>query len=120
MKHQVEAHVHIYIHLHGGGVPPWAVELRDLIIKNREIVMDELNKALDQAEANATRETDAETAIEGILAALQKQIADLKNSAPNLPTETLARIKALSDGIGSRADKLSAAAVANTQAAPST
>lgn len=92
-------------------------QLRDLINRMEKIIMEELNKVLDQAEANATRESDAETAIEGILTALQKQIADLKNSAPNIPAETLNRIQALADGIAARADKLSAAAVANTSAA---
>lgn len=80
--------------------------------------MEELNKILDQAEANAQKETDAETAIEGLIIALAKQVADLKNTAPQIPAATLARIQALSDGMAARAAQMGAKVVENTAHEP--
>lgn len=84
------------------------------VLTQEAVIMDELNKILDQAEANAAKETDATVAIEDLITVLAKQVADLKNTAPQIPAATLARIQALSDGMAARAAQMASKAVEGT------
>jgi hypothetical protein len=97
--------------------PPWAVELREmlsLILQREEYIMSQLTDALDQAEAAAKANSDADDAAEKLLLAIAKQIADLK--AAGTDPATVARIVVLSDALKARAGQLSAAVVAGTPA----
>lgn len=78
-------------------------------------IMSAISDVLDQAEANAKAESDAEDAAIALLVTLSKAIADLK--AAGTDPATVARIQALADGLKAKADALGAAIVANTPSA---
>lgn len=84
-------------------------------VENQEIIMTELTDALDLAEANAAKETDAETAIEALLTDVVKQ---LQEASAGASPAVIARVNAVAQGIADRAARLSAAVVANTPTAP--
>lgn len=98
--------------------PPWAIELRQmlsLVLQKEDQIMTAESDALDQAEAAAKANSDADDAAEQLLTTIAAMVADLKNHQSD--PATAARITALSDAINQRAAKLSAAVVANTPAA---
>lgn len=83
--------------------------------ENQEIIMTALSDALDLAEANAAKETDAEAAIEALLTDVVQQLKDASEGAS---PAIVARVAAVAQGIADRAARLSAAVVAGTPAAP--
>jgi type IV secretory pathway TrbF-like protein len=87
-----------------------------LITRNEEIIMSLETDALDQAEAAAKANSDADDAAEKLLITLSGMVADLKNSTTD--PAVVARITALATAIGTRAGQLSSAVVAGTPAAP--
>lgn len=100
------------------GAPPWALEIGamlDYIIQQEFFIMSQLSDALDQAEAAAKANSDADDAAEKLLISLAQMITDLK--AAGTDPATVARITALSQALTTRASALSAAVVAGTPAA---
>lgn len=98
--------------------PPWAVELREmlsLVLQREEYIMSQLTDALDQAEAAAKANSDADDSAEKLLIKLAAMIADLKTQTTD--PVTVARITALSTALNSRAAQLGVAVVAGTSAA---
>lgn len=88
----------------------------DLILHKEDIIMSLETDALDQAEAAAKANSDADDSAEQLLITLSKMVADLKNSTTD--SAVVARITALASAISGRASQLSAAVVAGTPAAP--
>ncbi len=88
----------------------------DLIISKENQIMSAMTDALDQAEAAAKANSDADDAAEKLLVALSAQIAAL--AAAGTDPATLTRITALADALKARAAQLGTAVAANTPAAP--
>lgn len=86
-----------------------------VVIKKEDLIMSAMTDALDQAEAAAKSNSDADDAAEKLLLALAVQIADLK--AGQTDPAAIARITALSDAVRARAGQLATAVVAGTPAA---
>lgn len=77
--------------------------------------MSAVTDALDQAEAAAKANSEADDAAEKLLVSIAQMVKDLQ--AASTDPATITRIKALSDALTARAGQLSAAVVANTPAA---
>src|SRR4051812_6486171 len=86
----------------------------DLIISKENQIMSAQTDALDQAEAAAKANSDADDSAEKLLVTLAGMIADLKTNSTD--PATTARIVALGDALRARAAQL-ATAVASTPTA---
>lgn len=99
-------------------VPPWAVLLTqkvDLVLTKEDKIMSAQTDALDQAEAAAKANSDADDAAEALLL----KLVDLYNQAVASSTDpaVVARIQALGTTLTDRSTRLAAAVTANTPAA---
>src|SRR5512141_2252774 len=98
-------------------VPAWVAPIMQqlgLIIEKENNIMSALTDALDQAEAAAKANSDADDAAEALLTTIAAMVNDLKNSQTD--PATVDRITALAGALNDRAARLSAAVVANTPA----
>ena len=89
----------------------------DLILNKEDEIMSIETDALDQAEAAATANAQADDSAEQLLITLSKMVADLKTSTTD--PAVVARITALANAISGRAKQLGDAVAANTPAATS-
>jgi len=100
--------------------PPWVETLMakmDLVLQKEDKIMSAQTDALDQAEAAAKANSDADDSAEALLL----KLVDLYNQAVANSSDPAVtdRINALGAAITNRSGRLSAAVVAGTPAAPS-
>lgn len=98
--------------------PAWAVSLTerlDLVLQKEDKIMSAQTDALDQAEAAAKANSDADDAAEALLL----KLVDLYNQAVASSTDpaVVARIAALGTALTDRSTRLATAVTANTPAA---
>lgn len=86
------------------------------IIHLEKHIMSQLTDALDQAEAAATANSQADDAAEALLVSISQMLKDAV--ANGTPAEQIARVSALASGLSARAAQLGTAVAANTPAAP--
>jgi uncharacterized membrane-anchored protein YjiN (DUF445 family) len=97
--------------------PAWAIELRETqsqileLIDNLNERFDVMTETLDRATASLTRITDANQAVQKMISMFVSQVRDTGTDDPAV----LAKL----DEIDAQAGQITAAALANTPAAPS-
>lgn len=99
--------------------PDWAMSLTeklDLVLQKEDKIMSAQTDALDQAEAAAKANSDADDSAEALLL----KLVDLYNQAVANSSDPAVtdRINALGAAIAGRSSRLSAAVVAGTPASP--
>jgi hypothetical protein len=103
----------------GSEVPEWAkliLHKLDLATSERELIMSAESDALDQAEAAARANSEADASAEALLQKIASMVKDLSTNQTD-PSTTV-RINALSDMLNARAKQLSDAVVAATDSMP--
>lgn len=86
----------------------------NLLYQGDSIIMTQLTDALDEIEKNAEADRDADAAAKNLIVKLGKMIVDA--TAGGVNSESIARLKAIGQGMVDRAADLSAAVVAGTPA----
>lgn len=87
---------------------------QDVLYEIGEFTMSQLSDALDQIEANAEADRNADSAAKALILKLGQMIKDGASGAPT--AENFAKLKAIGQGMLDRAKDLSDAVVAGTPA----